>query len=155
MAMRDVQEILFRGKRVDNGEWVYGYYANCVCTHGSKYRTAHHIIEYPGNPRVDYYEIYTGTVGQYTGLTDKNGTKIFEGDILESRYDDNHPDDSAVEAVVWHDSGWCIKEGKYGPDPIWTEGTLPHSAVIGNVIDNPELMELGGTENARDTQNPS
>lgn len=71
-----MREIKFRGKRVYNGEWVYGYY---VCD-----LLGHHIIESNGF----CYNIIPETVGQFTGLTDKNGTEIFEGDILKYAKDE-------------------------------------------------------------------
>ena len=67
---------LYSAKRTDNGEWVEGYYANCLFP-SSDVRTGHFIIEYPG----EYHEIFTSTICQCTGLKDKNGKMIWENDI--------------------------------------------------------------------------
>ncbi len=130
-----MREILFRGKWKDNGEWVYGYYSpanipimGCVG----------HFINEGGYRAV---EVDPETVCQYTGLTDKNGKKIFDGDILESHYDDNHPNDSIIETIVWQGNGWCIKQGSLDPDPIQATNILSYSKVVGSIHDNPELLE--------------
>ena len=127
-----MREILFRGKRLDNGEWVEGYFA-----HYSR----------PGVPFIGFNnavgtmmwcEVDPATVGQYTGLKDKNGERIFEGDILEGRGFDAEDGYGVVE---WDDGAWeVISEGN------WL-GTFHENyngfefEVIGNIRDNPELLK--------------
>ena len=73
------REILFRGKRVDTGEWVEGN----LLDNGLIENKAYFIIPTEADNFDEYEQVYPSTVGQYTGLKDKNGTKIFEGDYVK------------------------------------------------------------------------
>lgn len=128
-----VRTIIFRGKRIDNGEWVYGDLQH----------------DYNGEPRCisDYCganPVDPSTVGQYTGLKDKNGKRIFEGDILRTRYYYLSPDNVAVEVVKWFCNSWVIQEGDRPPTMLEEDEILPYSEVKGNVHDNKELWGGNG-----------
>ena len=131
-----MREILFRGKRLDNGEWVEGY---LYITHNGE----HEISIYNDEVNIERWthEVDPSTVGQYTGLTDKNGNRIWEGDILRSCYDNLYPYDESIEVVKWFLNGWHIQQGEYPPDAMDGDGVMPYSEVIGNIHDNPELLE--------------
>ena len=121
-----MREILFRGKRTDNGEWVEGYAAMSggtfiICDNG---------LTYGG---FEVYEVIPETVGQYTGLTDKNGVKIFEGDIVKH-----------YNAV--YEISYITKYTRFAgrnSDCIFAGIPLGNTEVIGNIHDNPELLKRG------------
>lgn len=149
-----MREILFRGKRKDNGEWIYGYY--CVfngmihCIYTSYAETDCGDI-YP-----DYYEVDPETVGQYTGHTDKNGVKIFEGDIVKG----TAYSATRIGVIVWIDeiSSFGVRHVNAPNPAAWENSSILRcvslgktdefaAEVIGNIYDNPEL--LGGGPNVQ------
>lgn len=156
-----MREILFRGKRIDNGEWVYGNYA-FTDVNGKKY------FIFQNKPLE--HEVIPETVGQYIGLTDKNGTKIFEGDII--RYADYDEYRCYIESLDCAERNenmdfcqmWTVDEIVYGIKigypafdlnshdfesnglSVLNESGQYYYEVIGNIHDNPEL--LGGDVNA-------
>jgi uncharacterized phage protein (TIGR01671 family) len=134
-----MREILFRGKRVGDGEWVYGdlYHRNEEIL----------IRSYHDGFCVT---VYTETVGQYTGLTDKNGEKIFEGDICRFR-EWSKGEMCWIGKVHWEHQQFMISGGKnkecetmFG---LCMSRFIPENIeVIGNIHDNPELLK-GGADN--------
>lgn len=130
------REILFRGKR-DNGEWVEGYYTKqCDCC-GAVHMILH-CAQDPDDDNRAYY-IIPETVGQYTGLTDKNGKKIFEGDIVD--FNIRGDDESygvvkySVEETEFYLAYDNLTLGLGRNNYSW------ELEVIGNIYDNPELLE--------------
>lgn len=142
-----MREILFRGKRKDNGEWVYGWLGHLHC-HNPREKTIESIYfteitkDHNGtmNIIVDYK-----TVGQYTGLTDKNGKKIFEGDIV--KHYNNSDDGFDIGAMYWDETFLQWKRTSIGNfhDSSFTY-SMSRSCeyeVIGNIHDNLELLKGG------------
>ena len=122
-----MREILFRGKgdkKYNDGMWYFGVPIRCydgdwqICTDNSK-RT-----------------VIPETIGQYTGLADKNGTKIFEGDIGRRRDDIfliDWSEEKAAFVMIFHD---------YICEILYLEEMWDDAEVIGNIHDNPELLEV-------------
>lgn len=126
-----MREILFRGKRVDNGEWVYGDLDT---------------MNYAPNPKsgaklgisdgYETFDVLAKTVGQYTGLTDKNEKRIFEGDILKYV---GHPISGEVE---WCKDYACFICNTANCWEYFNNLNENEIEVIGNVHDTPELLEM-------------
>lgn len=141
-----MREILFRGKREDNGEWVEGYYI---------YETDEcsfelHLIS--DNKSV-VTEVVPETVGQYTGLIDKNGKKIFEGDIIRVEHDLWHGEnkktrESDIGVVLYNTNTaeFGVKINGYSNCLTLRRWKGDFNEVIGNIHDNPEPLE-GGEQN--------
>ena len=126
-----MRKILFRGKSEDNGEWVYGYYA-CI---GKRHYILTGKLNLIGAVNFEHYLVIPETVGQYTGLKDKNGKKIFEGDILR---DDDNEENGVVEFI---DGEFYVVFGNVETHGIYDIACCCY--VIGNIHDNPELLEGG------------
>ena len=130
-----MRENLFRGKRTYDREWIEGDYA--YSSTEDKYFIICNLeiqsCTYEKNAlyTIDCYEVIPETVGQYIGLTDKNGTKIFDGDIVKGTF-----------------LGFPIPIKDYVFSIVWQEDVTGYRAnyfenveVIGNIYDNPELLE--------------
>ena len=159
--MREIREVIFRGKRLHDNKWIYGnFVSDCegnphiieprfFCEDG-------HHLQYEDNTDTPVF-IIPETVGQFTGLTDKNGRKVFEGDILrgfEYPFCSNGEFNYFAEIVWFDDSSafgiYTFKNPKSNVRGI-SEGNTDYLEyfnvdkweVIGNIHDNPELLEGG------------
>lgn len=136
-----MREILFRGK-LNNGKWAYGNLevkkqGMCIVT--------------PNDMIIGSYgQVIPETVGQYTGLTDKNGTKIFEWDIVESRASKNK-EDWKMWLIGFSDGSFCFnrkipkkRKRRYEQNLLCEdEVELYGLVIVGNIHDNPELLKGG------------
>lgn len=122
-----MREILFRGKRIDSGEWVEGFYVRL----GSKfdYILTGKLLIFGHNLAYEDYLAIPETVGQYTGLVDKNGVKIFEGDIVQNV--------DGVYVVKYCES---LTRFALVRDSMISGRPVSSGTVIGNIHDNPELI---------------
>lgn len=152
-----MREILFHGKAKETGEWVEGFYAvkgeayyqpeqHCICV-----STLSHDCE---SSYFTDVEVWPETVGQYIELEDKNGKKVFEGDIVDIAFEIDEPDNWHSQiyyeraVITWNKEyfGWyaLFVESK-DEISLWEYDDSDIITVIGNIHDNPELMK-GGAE---------
>lgn len=129
-----MREILFRGKRVDNGEWVQGdLLQNVDCL---KIREQEKDIKHIARS----FEVFPETIGQYTGITDKNGKKIFEGDKLQFDYLGKNLGVNGIGTVVFDKGKFGVLWGWHNEFVCLDGFANTTIEIIGNIHDNPELM---------------
>ena len=147
-----MREIKFRGKRVDNGEWVYGYYYAV-----GEHHYIHSVRKLFGESyQSSTYQIDPKTVGQFTGLCDKDGKNVYEGDIVVKEgylwFDNVEPNYRGT--VEWIYSQWqvvahCVNPNKSGISDGMNEGLNDDGfdddensdwIIIGNIHDNSDLL---------------
>lgn len=140
-----MREILFKAKRIDNGEWVEGYYTeyNGKTFIGINISIYSDIFEVFYIPLIRWFEVDPKTICQFTGLCDKNGKKIWENDILMAHLDESYPEDATYEAVEWGVAGWVMHEANSIDRQYIDEFDLEHYEVVGNIFDNKELLQEG------------
>ena len=133
------REILFRGKWIDNGEWVHGYLIGDDVIVGEiiEFEDEYFYCEF-------WWKVDPKTVGEFTGLCDKNGANIFEGDILKV---DTEFENSTIHRVIW---GGSYPAFEIEPNPYDDCNGLQYVAhvcenttcqIIGNIHDNPDLLK--------------
>lgn len=144
-----MREILFRGKRMCLDEWVEGYFLKA-----KMYRRDEELCEFISIPHPetegmpsDTLLVDPDTIGQFTGKKDVNGTKVFEHDILQifTVWADGTREKAGIAIVQWRENDQCYvlttKEG-YHIDDFGNLGRPEYYEVIGNIHDNPELLEV-------------
>ena len=125
---------LFRGKRIDNGKWIQGY------LYGIWERR--YILWGMTNDIPNMVEVDPETVCQCSAMPDKNGKLILENDILSGHIDVEFPEDETRKRVVWHENGWCTNEPGCDDYEELDDFDSENFEVIGNKIDNPELLDV-------------
>lgn len=149
-----MREILFKAKRTDNGEWVEGYYYKMSETtycfkedYERKPVPKHHYILQErmtdwGLPNlIVQIEIDPETLCQFIGLCDKNGKRIWENDVLMTHLDESYQEDTTYKTVEYGVAGWVTHEANSLDREYLDEFDTEHFEVVGNIFDNPELLQ--------------
>lgn len=140
-----MREILFKAKRIDNGEWIEGSLIDLDIDSGycyivQPYKKASILpIIFLITDRMKLVD--PETLCQFTGLCDKNGKKIWENDILMANLDESYPEDVTYKTVEWGVAGWVTHEANSIDRQYLDEFDLEHFEVVGNIFDNPELLQ--------------
>ena len=141
-----MRDILFRGKRTDNGEWVY---EDLWCNPYSR-RIGWVVSPMNDQGTTGGNEVDPETVGQFIGLYDKNGEKIFEGDIIKCKVHEINGYRVRRGVVEYHGVGFIMNAGfimNLEPNSWYDQKNISFDCeVIGNIYDNPELLKGGSNE---------
>lgn len=139
-----MRTIKFRGRRIDNGEWVYGYFVGTTDSVAIiiPFEKVNYDIGYIGDSECCY--CFPETIGQFTGLHDKNGKEIYEGDIIIEKLKRSRK--YSERLVICFDGFEWQGKNEYGSTTSLSLLSEYHTfEVIGNIHDNPELLK-GGKE---------
>lgn len=128
-----MNEMLSKGKRIDNGEWVEGFY---ICLNEKEHRIYTGYAETDcGDYYPDYYIVDPKTVCHYTGLPDKNGRKVFSNEIVMFGFAPCVIKWDAPNArYMFYENGKYLRNG-------FNEDTMKSKEIVGNVFDNPKLLK--------------
>ena len=126
------REILFKAKRLDNGKWVVGDLLHTGDVDAVLISDCYSQL----------YRCDSDTICQYTGLTDKNGKKIWENDILKANLDESHPEDITYIKILWNECRFCVNENYSTDIDALEKWDAEHFQVCGNIFDNADLLEV-------------
>lgn len=132
-----MRQIKFRGKDIETGEWLYGYLVHPI---GKNPRVYVQDVKTEGVASFFVYDVEESTVGQFTGLLDKNGNEIYEGDIIVEHF----IEEDVTYVCKYIEEFACFafdKDIKYGEYYYLQKIDSPKLQIIGNIHDNPEILK--------------
>lgn len=134
------REIKFRGKSIHNGEWLYGYFVK-----DPKNESRIYYKPFEEATSNTYHFVHPESVGQYTGLKDKNGKEIYEGDIIA--YDMHYSSGELINLLVKWDNNNCFYRGYFEETAGHSLNNFSksHYEILGNIYENKNLLDYAKT----------